>query len=138
MSAALVVLEIAVSVVLVTGAGLLLRTLGELLRVAPGFRSEHLLTAVVTPDDALCVQPSRCTAFYDRVIERLRALPGVSHAAAASDLPLAGQATWVALDVEDHPLPPGALAHTADRHVVTPDYLRTLAIPLLAGGSLTC
>jgi hypothetical protein len=56
MSAALVVLEIAVSVVLVTGAGLLLRTLGELLRIAPGFRSEHLLTAVVTPDDALCVQ----------------------------------------------------------------------------------
>jgi putative ABC transport system permease protein len=136
MSAALVVVEVAVSVVLVAGAGLLVRTLAELLRVAPGFHSARLLTAAVTPNDALCSEPARCTALYAAVIERLRALPGVSRAAAASDLPLTGQAAWVALDVEDHPLPPGAVAHTSNRHIVTPDYLPALEIPLLAGRGL--
>ncbi len=133
LSAALVVAEVAVSVVLVAGAGLLLRTLGELLRVAPGFRTEHVLTARVTPNDALCDNAAHCIAFYGGLLERLRALPGVRQAAAVNDLPLTGESQPMAIEVEDHPAPPGMPATVAREHDVTAGYLELMGIRLLAG-----
>jgi predicted permease len=135
LSAGLVVVEVAVSVILVTGAGLLARTLGHLLSVAPGFRSEHVLTASVTPDDARCKTAAQCIGLYDGLLDRLRALPGVTRAAAATDLPLTGkaEARQVAVDLEDHPVAPGTPAFVAQEHDVTPEYFATLGVPLVAG-----
>ncbi|HEV3459011.1 MAG TPA: ABC transporter permease [Thermoanaerobaculia bacterium] len=131
--AALVVAQVAVSVVLVTGAGLLVRTLDQLLRVAPGFRSERLLTARITPNDSLCDTAAHCIAFYGVLLDRLRALPGVSQAAAVSDLPLTGESQRMAVELEDHPVPPGTPATIAREHDVTQGYLELMGIPLLAG-----
>ncbi len=133
LQAGLVVAQVAVSVVLVTGAGLLVRTLDQLLRVAPGFRSEHLLTARITPNDSRCDTAARCITFYGGLLDRLRALPGVSRVAAVNDLPLTGELQPVPVDLEDHPVPPGALPYVAREHDVTPEYLATMGIPLLAG-----
>jgi len=133
LAAALVIGEVAVSVVLVTGAGLLVRTLDQLLRVAPGFRSEHLLTASITPNSSLCDKASQCIAFYGGLLDRLRALPGVSRAAAVSDLPLTGESQPVAVELEGHPVPPGMPAYMVREHDVTTEYLEMMGIPLLAG-----
>ena len=133
LSAALVVVEVAVSVVLVTGAGLLVRTLDELLRVSPGFRSEHLLTASITPNSSLCDRAAQCIAFYGGLLDRLRALPGVSRAAAVSDLPLTGDSQLMAVELEGHPVPPGMPAYVLREHDVTPGYVEMMGIPLLAG-----
>jgi predicted permease len=135
LSAALVVAEVALSAVLLIGAGLLLRSLGELLRVAPGFRPQHVLTARVTPNDSRCDTAARCIALYDGVLDRLRALPGVVQAAAVSDLPLTGEGVkqQTAIDLEGHPVPAGAPAHVATEHDVTTGYFATMGVPLVAG-----
>src|SRR6267143_1127002 len=82
LSNALIVAEVAVSVVLVIGAGLLVKSLWNLSTMNPGFQKEYLLTARITPNESFCEVPGRCQAFYEELLNRVQALPGVRGVAA--------------------------------------------------------
>jgi putative ABC transport system permease protein len=135
LSATIVVLEIAVGVVVVISAGLVARSLWLLTSVHPGFDTANLLTAVVTPNESLCREPSRCAAFYDELLGKLRSLPGVLAAAAVNPLPLGGGIGGTPAEMEDHPHVPGTPSPTLWMANVTPEYLRVMRIPILQGRS---
>ncbi len=129
--------EIALAFVLVIGAGLLVKTLWELGRVNPGFETESILTARITPNASFCAQFARCQTFYNELTDRVRAMPGVKDAAFVNVLPLDGRMNAFAADVEDHPRNPQDPAPVIFDSVITPGYLQVMGIPLLRGRTLT-
>ncbi len=133
----LVVAQVAFAVLLVIAAGLLLRSLVALSHVNPGFHSEHLLTARLTPNESFCSDPGRCVAFYRNVLDRIKVSPGVSDAALVNTLPLDGRVSKRSLDVENYLVPPGEDSPLFWLDVVTPDYFRVMRIPLLSGRGFT-
>lgn len=134
---ALAIAEIAIAVVLVIGAGLLVKSLWELSHVNPGFRTESIVTARITPNDQFCADFGRCSNFYNSLIARTRALPGVEDTALTNVLPLSGLMGAYAADVEGHPRNPSEPAPVLWESVVTPDYFRIMGIPLLRGRLFT-
>jgi putative ABC transport system permease protein len=130
---ALVITEVALAVVLVISAGLLVKTLWELAHVYPGFRSESVLTARITPSEAFCADFERCRSFYNELLERTRALPGVVDAALTDVLPLEGRLSGFAAGLEDHPQDPREPAPVLFETIITPGYVRLMGIPLLRG-----
>jgi predicted permease len=133
----LVVGEVAVSMILVIAAGLLVKSLWILSGTSPGFRSERVVTARITPNEMFCAVPGRCLAFYDELLQRTRALPGVKNVAAVNGLPLGGGAEIFPGVIEAHPIPDGAKVPMFWEKVVTPDYLQIMNIPLLRGRAFT-
>ena len=130
----LIVGEVALALVLVVGAGLLLRTLWRLMQVNPGFRGEHVLSVRVTPDQSSCTQRSACVALYGELLRRAREMSGVSEVAAANTVPLTGEAPYVVGEMEEHPLKDGAsLAPLLWAGAITPGYFHVMGIPLLQG-----
>jgi predicted permease len=134
---ALAIAEIALAVVLVIGAGLLVKSLWELAHVNPGFRTESVVTARVTPNEQFCAEFTRCQNFYNELLARARALPGVKDAAAASMLPLELLNRAFAADMEGRPRDPREPAPVVLETAITPDYLRVMGIPLLRGREFT-
>ena len=132
----LVVGEVAVAVLLAIGAGLLIRSFAGLLRVDPGFQSERLVTARITPPEGRYGDDARKRAFYRELLERIGALPGVQSVEATSHLPLVGGSGGFAFEVEGKPHVEGTGAPVTGEHIVTPGYLETMGIPLLAGRGL--
>ncbi len=129
----LVASEIALSVVLLAGAGLLLRSLHRLQSVDPGFQTERLLTFDLT----LAMNPyrdiPRRTAFFEAVLGRVGTLPGVTSVAATSELPFdAGRVPQNFVVEGEPPIEPGREPEVASRGV-SPGYFRTLGIPLRRG-----
>ncbi len=137
LSDALIVAEVAVSVVLVIGAGLLVKSLWNLSTLNPGFQREYVLTARITPNESFCEVAGRCQAFYAELLSRVRALPGVKGVAAVNGLPVGGGAEVVPSQVEAHPTEPGAHTPMFWEKIITPDYLSTLGIPVLRGRGFT-
>ena len=133
----LVVGEVAVSMILVIAAGLLVKSLWILSGTNPGFRAESVVTARITPNEMFCAVPGRCLAFYDELLKRTRALPGVKNVAAVNGLPLGGGAEIFPIEVEAHPIPDGAKVPMCWEKIVTPDYLSIMNIPLLRGRGFT-
>jgi len=133
----LAVAEIAAAVVLVIGAGLLVRSLWQLSNVNPGFRAESIVTARITPNDQFCGVFARCSNFFNSLLAQTRALPGVEDAALTNVVPLSGLFGAYAADVEDHPRNPSDPAPVLWESVVTPDYFRIMGIPLLRGRLFT-
>jgi predicted permease len=133
----LVVGEVAISMILVVAAGLLVKSLWILSGTSPGFHSEHVVTARITPNESFCEVPGRCLAFYNELLERTRALPGVQDVAAVNGLPLGGGAEIFPGAVEAHPTPAGAHVPMLWEKIITPDYLRIMKIPVLRGRSFT-
>jgi putative ABC transport system permease protein len=132
----LVVVEVALAAVLLIGASLLIQTFIRLLSVEPGFRADGLLTMEVTlPRTAY--PGNRPVAFFDRLVERLGAVPGVEASAAASSIPLAGIENLRQITIEGRPQPQPGQEIIADFRLVTPDYFRTMGIPRLAGEPLS-
>jgi predicted permease len=131
---ALAVLEVALSLVLFVGAGLLIRSFLRLASVAPGFDPHGVLTAQVSLP-SLYQTGGRQVAFFARLLERVRGLPGVVSAGATSALPLQGFTMSAPVTVEGHA---GAAPEAADAFldIVTPGYFSALHIPLVAGRSL--
>ncbi|HUK31825.1 MAG TPA: ABC transporter permease [Candidatus Acidoferrum sp.] len=129
--------EIALAFVLVIGAGLMVKTLWELGRVNPGFQTESVLTARITPNASFCTQFARCQNFYNELADHVRALPGVKDAAFVNVLPLGGRMNAFAADVEDHPRDPKDPAPVIFDTVITPGYMEAMGIPLLRGRMLT-
>jgi len=130
----LIVGGVALAVVLVVGAGLLIKTLWRLMQVNPGFQGEHVLTVRVTPDQSSCEQRSTCVALYDELLRRAGEMAGVSEVAAANTVPLSGEVPYVVVEMEDHPLKEGkALAPLLWAGAITPEYFQLMGIPLLTG-----
>jgi putative ABC transport system permease protein len=103
----LAIAEIAVAVVLVVGAGLLVKSLWKLAHVNPGFRTESVVTARITPNDQFCADFGRCQSLYNELLSRVKALPGVQDATIASSVPLEmHRVAAFAADVEGHPRNP--------------------------------
>lgn len=135
--AALVVAQVAVSVVLVAGAGLLVRSLLSLQAVDPGMDTRGVLTAAVRLPDVGYEEDARRSAFFDRLLTRLRALPGVEEAAAIDMLPLSGGGGDTAFHRPEAPPATPAERQYSEIRQITPGYFRALGVPLLAGRGLT-
>ncbi len=134
---ALAVAEIALAVLLVVSAGLLIRSFWTLSHVDPGFRTSRLLTARVTPDQSFCSDPRRCVSFYNELINRIHAAPGVTSAALVNTLPLGGRVAKRALEIENQVVTSGDNPPLFWMDVVTPDYLDVMNIPVLGGRAFT-
>ena len=134
---ALAIAEISLAFVLVIGAGLLVKSLWELVRVNPGFQTESIITARITPNTSFCSVPNRCRNFYDELTNRVLAIPGVSDAALVNVLPLDGRIDAFAADMEDHPRNPSDPAPVIFESLITANYLQLMGIPLLSGRALT-
>jgi predicted permease len=136
LSRALVVTEAAVMVVLLIGAGLTLRSLWRLSHLPMGFRTDHVLTALITPNASVCNQGDHCVGFYRELVGRVGRLPGVETAAIADSVAFEGVAP-LALVVEDRPEYSSAAPFSAWSFTLSPGLVRTLDIPLLAGRDFT-
>jgi predicted permease len=125
----LVVAEIALAVLLVIAAGLMMRSFWALSHVNPGFRSEHILTARITPNESFCGDATRCLAFYRNVLDQVRSFQGVRSAALVNTLPLGGRVTKRSLEVDDH----AGNAPLFWLNIVTPGYFNVMGVPVLSG-----
>jgi putative ABC transport system permease protein len=133
----LAVSEIALALVLLVGAGLLVRSFVHVLDVTPGFEPANLVTMNVSADGTRYPDDAKVRAFYDDVLQRVAAIPGVEAAAVVSNLPLGGNKDMYGFHVEEKPLANPEEAPSAERYVVSSDYLRAMRVPLLAGREFT-
>ena len=132
----LVVSEVALSFVLLIGAGLMLRTLLQLSSVRPGFNPNNVLTAALPVPGTRFSTPAAESRFCDQLLEQLRATPGVLSAALIDSLPLDGGGSHQPIAVEGQPIVPMADQPEIDVRVISPGYLNTMRIPLLRGRDL--
>jgi putative ABC transport system permease protein len=133
----LVIGDVALALMLLIGAGLMLQSLFRLLAVDPGFDSHHLLAAEISVSGPRYREKGKIVAFYQRALERVHSLPGVAAAAVTSQLPLGGDANSYGIHTEDNPAAGEAETPSALRFDVSPEYLRTMRIPLLSGRDFT-
>jgi len=137
MRSGLVVGQMALAMVLLAGAGLLLRSFTQLRRVDPGFRSENVLTFRLSlPDSAYKDEDGTRVAFYDRLLDRLSALPGVRSAGAVMRAPLTGANFNLSFAVKGRPPLPPMQQPSMEIRVATPEYFQTMGIPVRRGRSL--
>jgi putative ABC transport system permease protein len=134
---ALVIAELALAVMLLAGAGLLMRSFVKLQAVDPGFRPEQALTFELTLPDARYAEDAPRIAFLDQLLPRLRALPGVRAVAGVMGLPLSGMDFIISFEVEGRPPVPPAQQPAMQVRVATPDYFSTIGIPLKRGRLFT-
>jgi putative ABC transport system permease protein len=134
--AALVVVEVALSLVLLTGAGLLVGSFVRLQNIDPGFRASGLLTARVQLPGAR-YDAQATAAFYPDVLARVSALPGVQSAAGVTFLPLSGPGIGTSFYRLDRPAPGDGEAPSTQVRPVTPGFFRTMGIPQLSGREFT-
>ena len=130
---ALVVSEVALSLVLLVGAGLLIRSFAKLSRVDPGFNPEQVLTLGVTLLPNKYPEDEQVATFYSQVLERSATLPGVISMSAITGLPVSGNDTTDNFTIEGRPAIPKEAEPLTEYWVVTPGYFQSMAIPLLAG-----
>jgi len=127
----LIVGQVAMAFCLLAGAGLLLNSFWRLSQVNPGFNPRNVLTFKISPPDDDSRQIDR---FYERLVARIEALPGVTSASASFTLPLSGVNPSVGFVKEGEPLDPARpFPHGIDFRIVRPNYFRTMGIGLLAG-----
>jgi len=135
--AVLVMAELALAVMLLAGAGLLLRSFMKLEAVDPGFRIGPALTFDLTLPDARYKEDERQIAFFDQLLPRLRALPGVRGASAILGLPLSGLDIIISFQVQGRPPVPPSQQPAMQVRVATPDYFPNIGIPLKRGRLFT-
>jgi predicted permease len=126
----LVVTEIALATVLLTGGGLLMKSFIGLTRVDTGVRTDHLLTFELSLDRSTYDSPSQVGSFSRTLLERIRSLPGVVSAAAVSPLPMSRQYSGGAVQVDGHPRRENAHAQYLS---AGPGYFRTIGQPVVLG-----
>ena len=133
---ALVAVEVAVALVLLVGSGLLLRSVGRLLSVDPGFDPSHLLTMQIQVSPDRVADEDATRRYFERLLDAARQVPGVTSAALTSQLPLSGDSDLYGVHFDPSPAAdPGqpAQAHGTFRYAVSPGYFETLGIPLRRG-----
>ena len=127
----LIVAEVALSIVLLVGAGLMIRTLWQLQRVDPGFSAERVLTMEVALPVARYEEGEQMP-FYQQLEDRIRRIAGVKEVGAINILPLSNNYDGQGIQIEDHPLPAGQ-GPQAQVRSITPGYFRAMGVPLIAG-----
>jgi putative ABC transport system permease protein len=137
MRGALVIGEMALAVMLLAGAGLLIRSFTKLASVDPGFQAEQALTFELSLPDSRYEEQPQQIGFFDQLIPRLRAIPGVRSAAAVMLLPLAGSKFVLSFEVAGRPPVPPSQQPAMETRVATPDYFATIGIPLRRGRLFT-
>jgi putative ABC transport system permease protein len=137
LSALLVVGQIGLSVVVMIGAGLMLRTLYSLSRVSPGFRTDRIVTAEVSLDATACQQRGRCQAFFENLDDRAAGIAGIEMAALVDTLPMTGWDLNYVYDAEGHPRDPRQGARLAAGRTVSTRYFQVVGLRLLRGRLLT-
>lgn len=128
----LVVSELALSLMLLIGAGLLIRSFVRLQSVPPGFTTDHVLTMRVSATGPKYRMGYATTQFYNEIGDRISHLPGVVAQGAVSTLPLTGAVGWGNINVEGFTPAPGQELQV-DLRIASTDYFRTMEIPLRAG-----
>ncbi|AGC43503.1 hypothetical protein MYSTI_02176 [Myxococcus stipitatus DSM 14675] len=129
-----IVAQVALSCVLLVGAGLMLRSMARLHRVDPGFDPENVLTARVDLGWDRYREDEKVRAFAEQLVPRLEGLPGVSAVGLANDLPLGGKSPWTStLKVEGQEVLPGQVRPKTDLRSATVGYFRALGVPLVKG-----
>jgi putative ABC transport system permease protein len=131
----LMVSQVALALILLSGAGLLIRTFARLSSIDPGFNTRDLLTERILLPMEKYRDPAQWKSFFQNVLERVRGLPGVESVAAAEPSPL-GAAWPGGLDIEGRPTPQGVQISTLIS-TISPSYFHTLRIPLLSGREFT-
>jgi len=134
---ALVVAQVALSLLLLAGAGLLLSSLRALERVATGFDPNNLLSAEFSLPATTYDKDEKQAAFYNALQERLRSIPGVSHAALADALPFSDNGGTASFFIQGRPAGPNDPGPHGNVRVISPDYFSTLRIPVLVGRDFT-
>ncbi|HET7348477.1 MAG TPA: ABC transporter permease [Acidobacteriaceae bacterium] len=133
---ALVTIEVALSLVLLVGAGLMVRSLWKLQATDPGFDVHNVLTASLEVPRKQFTAPEQETQFLSSALERIRAVPGVESAATIDDLPLEGGSNQP-VAISGRPVQPMSEQPEVSVRVVSPDYFQTMKIPILAGRDFT-
>jgi predicted permease len=128
----LVVSELALSLMLLIGAGLLIRSFVRLQSVPPGFTTDHVLTLELAPNSPQYREDKPVINFYREIESRVAHLPGVVAEGIVSGLPLTGSVGWGGIHVEGYTPPPGQELQT-DMRIAGGDYFRTMEIPLREG-----
>jgi predicted permease len=130
---ALVVVEVALALVLLVSAGLLLRSLGQLFAVSPGFDAARLLTMQVQTTGRRFNDDATTNRFFDQALEAVRQTPGVTAAAFTSQLPLSGELDEYGAQFEAEPAGKPERGYSSFRYTVSPGYFETMGIPLRRG-----
>jgi putative ABC transport system permease protein len=129
----LAISEIALSLVLLIGAGLLIRSFVGLLMVDPGFETKNILTVPIHLPEYAYQEPTKQAEFYTQVMERIKALPGVTAVGATSDLPPTGNSHSSSFSIDGHALPVSDNSLGVEDRLATPEYFRVMGIPVAAG-----
>ena len=131
----LVIIEMAAAVVLLTGAALLIRSFGKLSHVDAGVSVDRVISARISIGGARYADVGRRTAFVDALVTRLEEMPGIASAALTSYVPAGGGGFGLGrvFLAEGRPEPPAAPDVPAQWNVITPDYFKTMGIPMRAG-----
>jgi putative ABC transport system permease protein len=134
---ALVISEIALALVVLTGAGLLVQSFARVLSTDPGFKSENLMTGFVWLSSARYEKADSCRAFLKDMVARLEALPGVDGVAVCNDMPVVGTDTTSNPTIEGRPPFSAEDQVLVGRHVINARYFEAMGIPLLKGRAFT-
>jgi len=134
---ALVIAELALAVMLLVGAGLLMRSFARLHSVDPGFRPGSALTFNLTLPDARYAEDAPRVVFFDQLLPKLRALPGVRGVAAVMGVPLTGMQFNISFRVKGRPPVAPADEPTMEIRVASPEYFPTIGIPVTRGRGFT-
>ena len=132
----LIVAEVALSLMLLIGAGLLIRSLWMLRGVNPGFDPDHVITMSLSIPSTKFATPQRQISFYDRVLRRVQALPSVQSDGVIDALPLTGGGSHQPVQIEGRPLQAMADQPEVDVRLISPGYRSAMHIPLLRGRDL--
>lgn len=129
----LVVSEVALSLVLLVGAGLMIRSFAKLSQVDPGVKSAEVMTMGVAVLPKQYPEDWQVTQIYSQILERAASAPGVLSAAAISDLPLTGSNISDSFTIEGRPPIAKEAEPSTEYHIITPRYFESMGIPLLSG-----
>ena len=129
----LVITELALSMVLLIGAGLLIRSFARLASVPPGFNPDHVISMRSAEAGPKYQQDKARIQYYQQIGDRISRLPGVQSQGAVSTLPLTASVSWGGILIEGYTPPPSEPELQVDMRVATNDYFRTMEIPLLQG-----
>ena len=130
---ALVVAEVALSLILVVGAGLMIKSFSRLVNVPPGFDPENVLTGEIGLTRATYAKPEECARYVDQTLARLRSLPGVERAAFVAPMPFSGGDVGSDFRIDGRPAPAPGEEPSANNRSVTTEYFQAMKIPLIKG-----
>jgi putative ABC transport system permease protein len=130
---AIVIAETALAMILLTGAGLLIRSFERLQNVNAGFNASHLLTAQIDLPKAQYAKPQQWAAFESQLVERLNSMPGVDEATAGLPLPMVGGYINIGFEIEGEPPKSKSERLSANFATINPNYFHVMQIPLLRG-----